>query len=114
MKTHTLGAGQFRVHQPAQGMKLCERREHKLNKYVTIAVESQFKQLRSSQKKKNLFFFGLLRVLSNFHECYPHNFLETTKENFPCFHSVMVNGRFTTDKRSRTLKNHNDQACTVN
>ena len=32
-------------------VKLCELREYKWNEYVTIAVESQFKQLRSSPKK---------------------------------------------------------------
>ena len=30
---------------------LCELREYKSNEYVTIAAESQFKQLRSTQKK---------------------------------------------------------------
>ena len=36
-------------------MKLCELREYKCSEYVTIAVESQFKQLRSSLTKR---FFG--------------------------------------------------------
>ena len=44
------------VHQPVKGMKhrmkWCGPREYKWNECVTIAVESQFKQLRSSPKKK--------------------------------------------------------------
>ena len=39
-------------------MKLCELRKYKWNEYVTFAVESQFKQLRSSPKKS---FSGLQR-----------------------------------------------------
>ena len=41
----------YRVHQPMKGMKhrmkWCELREYKWNECVTIAVESQFKQLQS-------------------------------------------------------------------
>ena len=36
-------------------MKLCELREYKCSEYVTMVVESQFKQLRSSLTKR---FFG--------------------------------------------------------
>ena len=43
------------VHRPAKGMKhkmkWCELQEYKWNEYVTIAVESQFKQLQNSLKK---------------------------------------------------------------
>ena len=53
---HTLRAGQFiEFINPwkkwGHRMKLCELREYQWNEYMTITVESQFKQLQNSPKK---------------------------------------------------------------
>ena len=68
-------------------MKRCELREYKLIEYVTIAVESPFKQLRSSPKKKKKI-FGLLRNCLNCDSTAMVTYSIHSSKQFTSFHSV--------------------------